>query len=226
MTTTADVVVAPAPPGLPKLQDIALRIMISLVVAVVVPTTLFWAAMVVFDVQVAMIIALAWMAAAMVWRAVTGRPVSPILLLALGILTVKTIFTLLTGNTFVYFIQPVFADATVATLFLGSLLMARPMVARLAPDFYPMDTTLAERPGMRRLFRRLTLMWGVVIIAKGTVTLTLLVTLSLVDFVLIKSAAIIALTLLAAAATIALSATVGRQEGLLPARRTVTGSSL
>jgi uncharacterized membrane protein len=172
-----------------------------------------------------MIIALAWMAAAMVWRAVTGRPVSPVLLLALGILTVKTTFTLVTGNTFVYFVQPVFADATVASMFLGSLLMARPMVARLAPDFYPMDITLAERPGMRRLFRRLTLLWGVVIIAKGTVTLTLLVTLSLVDFVLIKSAAIIALTLLAAATTVALAAVVGRQEGLLPARRTVTESS-
>jgi intracellular septation protein A len=225
MTTSMDVVGAPVPPGAPRLRDVTVRIVMSLLVAVVVPTTLFWAAMVVFDVQVAMIIALAWMAAAMVWRAVTGRPVSPVLLLALGILTVKTTFTLVTGNTFVYFVQPVFADATVATMFLGSLLMARPMVARLAPDFYPMDITLAERPGMRRLFRRLTLLWGVVIIAKGTVTLTLLVTLSLVDFVLIKSAAIIALTLLAAATTVALAAVVGRQEGLLPARRTVTESS-
>jgi len=215
MTTSADAGVAPVPKGVPRLRDIAVRIVMSLVVAVVVPTTLFWAAMVVFDVQVAVILALAWMAGAMVWRAVTGRPVSPVLLLALGILTVKTIFTLVTGNTFVYFVQPVFADAAVAALFLGSLLMARPMVARLAPDFCPMDTALAERPGMRRLFRRLTLLWGVVIIAKGTVTLTLLVTLSLVDFVLIKGAAIITLTLLGVAATVALSITVGRREGLV-----------
>jgi hypothetical protein len=69
------------------------------------------------------------------------------------------------------------------------------------------------------LFRELTLLWGLVIAIKGSVTLWLLESLSTVDFVLVKSSAIIALTVLAAAATIALSAIVGRQEGLLrPAR--------
>ena len=215
MTTSADAIVAPASPALPKFRDVTVRIVMSRVVAVVVPTTVVWAARVAFDVHAAMIIALAWMAGAMVWRAVTGRSVSPLLLLALGILTAKTTFTLITGNTFVYFVQPVFADAAVATLFLGSLLMARPMVARLAPDFYPMDRALAERPGMRRLFRQLTLLWGVIIIAKGSVTLALLVTLSLADFVLIKGAAIIALTLFGIAATVGLSITVGKREGLV-----------
>lgn len=230
MTTYADVVVAPASPALPKLGDVAVRIVMSLMVAVVVPTTLFWAAMVIFDVHAAMIIALGWMAGAMVWRAATGRTVSPLLLLALGILTVKTIFTLVTGNTFVYFVQPVFADAAVASLFLGSLLMARPMVARIAPDFYPMDRALAERPGMRCLFRRLTLLWGVVVIAKGSVTLALLVTLSLADFVLIKGAAIIVLTLLGVAATVGLAINVGKREGLVgntpsaPAERSAADS--
>jgi hypothetical protein len=47
------------------------------------------------------------------------------------------------------------------------------------------------------------------------VTLWLLMSLSTVDFVLIKSSAIIALALAAAAATVVLSAIVGRQEGLL-----------
>jgi hypothetical protein len=54
---------------------------------------------------------------------------------------------------------------------------------------------------------------------QGTVTLWLLLSLSTVSFVLVKSSAIIALTVLAVAATIALSAVVGRREGLLrPAR--------
>ena len=124
-------------------------------------------------------------------------------------------FTLATGNTFVYFVQPVFADAAVAAIFLGSLLSARPIVARLAPDFYPIDDALAARPRIRRLFRRLTLLWGLVIVAKGSVTLWLLLSLSTVNFVLIKSSAIISLTLLAAVTTLALAAIVGRQEGLL-----------
>jgi intracellular septation protein A len=176
---------------------------------------LFWAAMVVFNVYAAVSVALGWMVAAMCWRWATRRPVSGLLILTLGIMTVRTAFTLATGNTFVYFVQPVFADATVAAIFLGSLWTARPIVARLAPDFYPIDAALAARPRIKRLFRRLTLLWGLVIVAKGTTTLWLLLSQSTRDFVLIKSTAIIALTLLAAAATLALSAIVGRQEGLL-----------
>ena len=61
----------------------------------------------------------------MCWRWASGRPVSWLLVLTLGIMTVKTGFTLATGNTFVYFVQPVFTDALVATIFLGSLCTAR-----------------------------------------------------------------------------------------------------
>jgi intracellular septation protein A len=202
-------------PVAPGLRAILVRVVVSLVIAVVAPAVLFWAAMVVFNVYAAVSVALGWMVAAMCWRWATRRPVSGLLILTLGIMTVRTAFTLATGNTFVYFVQPVFADATVAAIFLGSLWTARPIVARLAPDFYPIDAALAARPRIKRLFRRLTLLWGLVIVAKGTTTLWLLLSQSTRDFVLIKSTAIIALTLLAAAATLALSAIVGRQEGLL-----------
>jgi intracellular septation protein A len=167
-----------------------------------------------FNVYAAVFAALAWMFAATCWRKATGKPVSRLLLLTIGILTIRSAFTLATGNTFVYFVQPVFADAAVAALFLGSLCTTRPLVARLAPDFCPMDDSLTVRPRVQRLFRQLTLLWGLVVIAKGTTTLWLLLTLPTDAFVLIKSIAIIGLTLLAALATVALSATVGRQEGL------------
>ena len=143
------------------------------------------------------------------------RPVSGLLLLTLTIMSIRTGFMLATGNTFIYFLQPICGDAVVAAIFLGSLWTARPIVARLAPDFYPIDAALAARPRVHRLFHRLTLLWGLVIIVKAGVTLWLLVSLSMVNFVVIKSSAIVALTLLAVTATIALSAIVGRQEGLL-----------
>jgi hypothetical protein len=167
-----------------------------------------------FDVMAAVTVALAWVVGATCWRWATGRPVSGLLMLTLGIMTIRTGFTLATGNTFVYFVQPVFADAAVAALFLGSLATARPLVARLAPDFYPVDAALAARPRIRRLFRRLTLLWGLVVVVKGSVTLWLLVSLSTVHYVLIQSSTIIALLLTATAATVALSAVVGRQEGM------------
>jgi uncharacterized membrane protein len=186
---------------------------------VVVPACLFPATLVIINVYAAVIVALGWMVGAMCWRWATGRPVSWLLVLTLGIMTVKTGFTLATGNTFVYFVQPVFADAAIAAIFLGSLWTARPIVARIAPDFYPVDAAIAARPRIRRLFRRLTMLWGLVLLIKGSLTLWLLLSLSTVNFVLIKSSAVITLTVAAAAATVALSAIVARREGLLrPAR--------
>ncbi|MBF4769519.1 hypothetical protein ISU10_17255 [Nocardioides agariphilus] len=205
----------PSRPAMPQLQAIVARTVMSIVTAVVVPAMLFCVAMVVFNVDTALVVALGWMVAALCWRRGTGRPMSGLLVLALAIMAVKTGFTLLTGNTFVYFVQPVFVDAVVALLFVASLWSATPAVARIAPDFYPLDAALAARPGIRRLFRHLTMLWALVIAIKGTVTLWLLLSLSTVSFVLVKSSAILALTVLATVATITLSAVVGRREGLL-----------
>jgi hypothetical protein len=199
----------------PRLRDVLARVAVSLATAVFAPAALLWVMLVIFNVATAVIVALAWMVGAMSWRWVTGRQVSGLLLLTLGIMTVRTAFTLVTGNTFVYFVQPVFADFAVAAIFLGSLWSDRPVIARLAPDFYPMDTAVAARPEMRKLFRRLTLMWGLVILVKGSVTLWLLESLGTINFVLIKGAAIITLTLTAAVVTVVWSVIVGRQEGLL-----------
>jgi uncharacterized membrane protein len=210
---------ADQPAALPRLRDVVARVATSLGAAVFAPAALFLTTMLVFNVHAAMLVALGWMLGVTFWRRMTRRPVSGLLLLTLGIATVKTCFALATGNTFVYFVQPIFVDAAVATVFLGSLWSAQPVVARLAPDFYPIDATLAAQPAMRGLFRRLTLLWGLVTVVKGSITLWLLVSLSTINFVLIKSGAIIGLTLVAVAATVALSVFVGRREGLLrPAR--------
>jgi hypothetical protein len=103
----------------------------------------------------------------------------------------------------------------VATAFLLSLVSARPMVARLAGDFYPMDHELSVRPRIRRLFRNLTVLWALLGLGKATMTLWLLQSTSLETFVLVKSISALSINMLAAAATIALAAYVGRQEGLL-----------
>lgn len=187
-------------------------------IAVVVPTVFFAASLVLFSITIAVLVALAWTAGAMCWRWTAKRPVSGLLVLALGIMTIKTGIILATGNRFIYFVQPVFVDLVVSAVFLGSLWSARPVVARLAPDFYPMSAAVAASPAVRELFRRLTLMWGLVILVKGSVTFWLLTTLSTVHFVLIKGGAILTLTLLAAATTVVWSVIVGRREGLLRPR--------
>jgi hypothetical protein len=191
------------------------RVAVSLGIAVVMPAALLWMTMQLFNVAIAVIVGLGWMVGVMGWRYASGRPVSGLLLLSLAILTVKTAFTLVTGNTFVYFVQPVFADVAVAGLFLGSLGTARPVISRLAPEFYPLSAEVAGRPEMRALFWRLTLMWGLVILVKAAITLWLLEALSTASFILIKGSAIITLTTTAAVVTVGWSFVVARQQGLL-----------
>jgi hypothetical protein len=59
-------------------------------------------------------------------------------------------------------------------------------------------------------------MWGLVVLAKGIITIWLLLEpLSTVNFVLIKGGAIVTLTLTAAVVTLVWSVMVGRQGGLL-----------
>ncbi|GAA3804843.1 VC0807 family protein [Nocardioides panacisoli] len=196
----------------PGVRDVVARTALSLATAVLAPALLFASTFAWLGLSAAVLVALAWMTGAIGWRRARGHPVSGLLLLTLGIMTVRSTFTLATGNAFVYFVQPVFSDACVAAIFLGSLLTQRPLVARLAPDFYPMDEHLAARPGIQLLLRRLTLMWGIVVVVKGSLTLWLLVSLSTVHFVLFKGAAIFGLTLLAAAATITIASLVVRRE--------------
>ena len=171
--------------------------------------------LVVVDVYAAIIAALVWTCAAICWRWATRRRPSGLLLLTVATLVVRTAVTLATGNTFIYFLQPVFANAGVAMVFIASLATATPIVARLAADFYPMDAGVSDRPRVRRLFWRLTLLWGLVCLAKGFVTLWLLLSQSRAEFVLAKNVAITAMTALAVAATIWLSAGVARAECLL-----------
>lgn len=188
------------------------QVAVSLAVACAVPAVLFYVTLVTFGITAAVLAALAWAYSAVVWRWATDRPMSGLLALTVTILTVRTVFTLATGNTFVYFLQPMVSDSVVAVLFLVSLATARPLVARLAADFYPMSPALAAEPRVRRLFWRLTLMWGGVCLAKGLLGYWLLTSLSTADFVLVKNSAMIVLTALAVAVTIRVSLAVLRKS--------------
>ncbi|MEO9325195.1 VC0807 family protein [Nocardioides sp. C4-1] len=178
------------------------QVAVSIAVACAVPAALFYVTLVTFSITTAVLAALAWAYGAVAWRWATDRPMSGLLALTVTILTVRTVFTLATGNTFVYFLQPMVSDSLVAVLFLVSLATARPLVARLAADFYPMSPALADQPCVRRLFWRLTLMWGGVCLAKGALGYWLLTSLSTADFVLVKNGVMIAVTALAVAVTI------------------------
>jgi hypothetical protein len=191
------------------------RLALSLTIACVVPAALFLTCFEAFGVWPAILVALAWSYGAIAWRAVTGRRTSGLLVLTAIVLTGKTVIALVAQSTFFYFLQPIITDGVVAMTFLLSLASARPMVARLAGDFYPMDPELSLRPRMRRLFWHLTAMWAVVCLAKAAAMFWALNSLSLDTFVLVKSISMPASNLLAVCLTICAAVVVARKEGLI-----------
>ena len=208
-------------PHRPRLLTVVKRVSLSLLIAVVIPAVVFYGVFVLAGVWTAIIAALLWSYGAIAFRALTRRRTSGLLILAALLLTGRTVLSLVADSAWLYFLQPVISDGLVAVLFLLSLASARPMVARLAGDFYPMDHELAMRPRIRRLFRHLTVLWAVLGLAKAGMTLWLLQSQTLETFILVKSISMLAINVLAAFATIGLAALVARKEGLMGSTRPV-----
>jgi len=201
-------------PG-PGLRAVVRRVAVSITVACAVPAGLFYSVLVLSGIWVAIGAALCWQYGALFWRAVTGRPTSGLLVFAAAVMTGRTLISFAADSPLLYFLQPVVTDCLIGAAFLGSLLLARPVVARLAGDFYPMTDDVASRPGVQRLFRLLTAMWAILYLGKASLTLWLLLSQSLETFVLVKSISVLTINIGAAAATILIASIVGRREGLL-----------
>lgn len=199
----------------PTLRAVVRRVALNLLVACAIPATLFYTCLRLEGVWTAIAVALAWSYGAIAWRAATRRRTSGLLLLTAAVMTGRTLVALLTDSTFLYFLQPIISDGLIGVVFLATLATARPMVARLAGDFYPMDDELHLRPRIRRLFWCLTLGWGLLCVGKATATLWLLTSQPLATFVLVKSVSVLLLNGLAVASTIAAATLVARREGLL-----------
>ncbi len=199
----------------PRLRTILGRIATSLLTACFIPAVLFYVCLATISVWAALVAALAWCYGASAFRMATKRQRSGLLMLTVAILTARTVFALASGDTFLYFLQPAVTDVVVAVVFIASLVTARPVVARLASDFFPMTAEVASRPRIQRLFWRLTLLWALVCLGKAAVTVSLLVSQSTMTFVVVKSICLLSITVLAVTATVLAAVWVARQEGLL-----------
>jgi hypothetical protein len=194
------------------------RVGLSLLIACVVPGTLFYLCFTFAGIWSAILAALGWSYGALAFRALTGRRTLGLLVITATLMTARTVIAVATDSTFLYFLQPVVSDGIIGTAFLLSLATARPVVARLAGDFYPMDVELSMRPRVRRLFWYLTMMWALLCLGKAAMTMWLLQSTSLETFVLVKSISVPTINTAAALVTITASVAVARKEGLLGVR--------
>lgn len=187
----------------------------TVVEATLIPTALFYVVFLTIGTWAAYAAALGWAVGALVRRMRSGRRVPGILVLAVVGLAVRTALALATGSTFLYFAQPIMGTSLVAVLFLVSALTARPFVARLAGDFYPMTPEIAARLPVRRLFRGLTFLWAGVNLLNAAAGAGLLLTLPTAAFVPTKTGVALFITASGIAATVVWSLRVAKREGLV-----------
>jgi hypothetical protein len=110
-----------------------------------------------------------------------------------------------------------------ACVFLGSIALGRPLIAKLAHDFWPITAEQAEIPRVRRLIIGLTVLWAGVNLATASVTLILLLSLDLTAFLAAKQLTGLAITISAIAVTIVWSHRTASDEGIIaPSRRRST----
>ena len=196
----------------PVLLAVARRGLPNLLEATIVPAVLFFVIVTTIGAAVAMAAVLVWGYGAILRRVLRAEPIPAILMLATLGLTIKTLVGLLSGSTFAYFLQPVATTVALAGVFLGSVLIGRPVIARLAHDFCPIAPEVASRPGVVRLFAGLTVLWSAVHLLTAATTLGMLVSMPLPMFVPLKTVACLGITIAAIVITISWALRTARQR--------------
>jgi hypothetical protein len=183
--------------------------------ATIIPTMLFIVLAATVNLPAAIIAVLCWTYGAVARRLVLRRPASPLMLLAAVALTARTAVALLSGSSFAYFIQPVATAVALGLVFLGSVVLGRPVIARLAHEFCPIDADVAARPAVARLFVGLTLLWSSVHLLTAATTFTMLITMPIPLFVALKTVTSLGITVTAIVFTVSWSMRVARAEDLV-----------
>jgi len=184
-----------------------------LIEASLIPTALFYSCLVLAGLSTAYLAVLVWLYAAVAYRLVQRKPIPPLLVLGVIGITVRTAVSMASGSSFIYFAQPIVGSLVMGCVFLVSVAFGRPMVERLALEFWPLTPEMLARPAVTRLLRRLTFLWAGVNVTIAATNLTLLLWLPLPTYVAAKQIASLVISGLAIALTIDRAVRTARQEG-------------
>ena len=167
---------------IPRLTALARHATPHILEATLIPLALFYGGLRLVGLWGALIAALLWSYSSLLRRLLMRRRVPGMLLLGIVGLTARTGLALATGSAFLYFLQPTLGTGLVATIFIGSTVLGRPLAMKLANDFMPLPESLLAHAGVRRFFHRISLLWAGVFLANAGISLWLLVSQSLATF--------------------------------------------
>ncbi len=202
------------PSGRSVVKAVLRRMVPYVIEATVIPTMLFYTFLVVLELKWAVIAAVTWTYAAVGRRIALNRPIPGILILATLGVTVRSVLYLLSGNSFIYFFQPIMRTVATATFFALSVTVGRPLVARFAADFCAFTPEVGGRPAITQLFRRLTYLWAGAQAIAAVTSLTLLLTVPVAVFVGTATASAWIITCSGIVLTVWDSVRTARRDGL------------
>ena len=180
---------------LPGVRGIARHALPSVLEGTIAPLAVFLVALHLLGWRGAILAGLVWSYGNLTRRVLTKRRVPGVLILGALTLTARAVVGLISGSTFVYFLQPTLGTALVGAIFLASVTVDRPLAQRLAADFCPIPTHFLENVHVRRFFLQITLLWAFTQLAGAAITLWLLLNQSVERFVVAKSVVSFSLTL-------------------------------
>jgi hypothetical protein len=115
-----------------------------------------------------------------------GRP-ALVIRVATGLVLIRAVVGLVSGNTTLYLGQEVVLDFLIGTTVLGSVAIGRPLAAVFAREIYPFPSEVGGSRTLHDTFRVVTLAWGVYFIARSGVRLAALLTLSTDAYLLVAA---------------------------------------
>jgi hypothetical protein len=197
------------------LRAVARRGLPGIVEASLVPAVIFMLTNSFFGARSAMVAVLTWGCASAILRRHRGHRMPALVVIGVAALTLRTLIGVVSGSTFAYFVQPVATTMAIAAVLVGSVLVGRPLIARIAHDFCPIAPDVAARPSVTTLFAGLTFLWAGAQVLTAGATLTLLLSLDTSLFVVLKPIVTIGISAAAVAVTVTWALRIAHREELV-----------
>lgn len=172
---------------IPGLRAIVAHAWVNVVTGKIVPLLIFLALFHWTGITAAVLAALAYSLGLVAYQRANGHRIAGLVILSIVGNTAKTIVALATGSVVAYFIQPTISTTLIGLAFMVSIPLGFPLAERLVKDFCPFDETTENEPAFAAFFPRLSFLWGATSLVNGGVTLYLLMTQSITNFLILKA---------------------------------------
>lgn len=157
----------------------------ALLVATIIPLSLFYSVSAAAGMKAGIIASLAWAYLMLGRQIITTKRMSGLLIITAFTLTIRCVTWVIHQSTFTYFAVPVVETIGMGALFVVTLALGRPLLVNLARDFVPSLGDHLEHDQHRRLVRHLSCVWGFVYFGSACTSAVLLSTQNIHWFLLL-----------------------------------------